>query len=50
MFVQGINRGEGAPRFEMWACTHCGRTELFTQIKKLLEEFPDARRVVAGQG
>jgi hypothetical protein len=50
MYVQGVKGSDAAPRFEMWSCTGCGRTELFVQVTKLLADFPDARRVVAGQG
>lgn len=40
-----------APRFEMWACMTCGRTELFAMAPaRFPEQFPYMRRVVDGQG
>ena len=42
---------DDAPRFEMWTCMTCGRTELFAMDPaKFPEHFPYMRRVVDGQG
>jgi hypothetical protein len=54
MVVQGrdyqMSRHD-APRFEMWTCMTCGRTELFAMDPaKFPEQFPYMRRVVDGQG